>query len=120
MPSCSTGRERLFSDLTATLCCRRIRPALAVPWARGDEKMPSYVTVYVEVEDVDAHLAKAEATGGTTVVPKQVIPGMVIFGLFNDSAGNMVGVVEAEMPPAELNNQLTLLVLTTETSNGGV
>jgi hypothetical protein len=30
-----------------------------------------------------------------------VIPGMVTFGLFTDPAGNLVGLVEAETPPAE-------------------
>lgn len=68
---------------------------------KGSEAMPAYLTVYVEVDDVDEHLAKAQAAGATMVVPKTVVPGMVTFGLFSDPAGNLVGVVEAETPAAE-------------------
>lgn len=66
----------------------------------GDERTPRRVTLYVEVDDVAAHLAKAEAAGGTTVMPRTVIPGMVAMGMFADPAGNIVGLVEAEVPPA--------------------
>lgn len=68
---------------------------------KGSEDMPSYLTLYVQVDVVDEHLAKAEAAGAATVVSKTVVPGMVTFGLFSDPAGNVVGVVEAETPPAE-------------------
>ena len=67
---------------------------------KGNENMPNYLTVYIQVPDVDKHLAMAEANGGKTVVPRTVVPGTVTFGLFNDPAGNMVGVVEEETPPA--------------------
>lgn len=68
---------------------------------QGSESMPAYVTVYVQVDDVAEHLAKAEAAGGRIVMPRTVVPDMVTFGLFSDPAGNVVGVVEAEMPSAE-------------------
>jgi predicted enzyme related to lactoylglutathione lyase len=68
---------------------------------QGGEHMPQYQTIYVEVASVDEHLAKAEALGGQTVTPRTVIPGMVTFGLFTDPAGNLVGVVEEDMPAAE-------------------
>lgn len=67
----------------------------------GNEHMPNYLTMYVEVDAVDEHLAKAEKGGGKTVVPRTVVPGMVVFGLFHDPAGNLMGVVEAVTPPAE-------------------
>lgn len=67
----------------------------------GNEHMPSYQTVYVEVDSIDEHLGKAAANGATTVMERTVVPGMVAFGLFKDPAGNLVGVVEAETPPAE-------------------
>lgn len=67
---------------------------------QGNENMPAYQAIYVEVARVDDHLAKAEAHGGTTVVPRTEIPGMVTFGLFTDPAGNLVGVVEEEIPAA--------------------
>ena len=67
----------------------------------GNEHMPSYQAMYVEVESVDEHLAKVEAAGGKTVAPRTIIPGMVTFGMFEDPAGNLVGLVEAETPAAE-------------------
>ena len=68
---------------------------------QGNENMPQYQTIYVQVESVDEHLAKAEGAGGTTVVPRTEVPGTVTFGLFTDPAGNLVGVVEEETPAAE-------------------
>ena len=67
---------------------------------QGNENMPQYQTIYVQVESVDEHLAKAEGAGGTTVVPRTEVPGTVTFGLFTDPAGNLVGVVEEETPAA--------------------
>jgi len=68
---------------------------------QGNEHMPAYQTIYVEVDSVDEHLGKAEANGGTIVAPRTVVPGTVTFGLFSDPGGNLVGLVEAETPAAE-------------------
>ena len=68
---------------------------------KGGEGMENYVTMYVEVDSVDEHLAKAEAAGGSTIMPRMVIPDVVTFGLFSDPGGNTVGVVERETQPAE-------------------
>ena len=68
---------------------------------QGDEHMPSYQAIYVQVDSVDEHLARAGAAGGTVVVPRTVVPGMVSFGMFRDPAGNLIGLVEAETPPAD-------------------
>ncbi len=67
---------------------------------QGNENMPQYQAIYVQVDSVDEHLAKAEGAGGTTVVPRTEVPGTVAFGLFTDPAGNLVGVVEEETPAA--------------------
>ena len=67
----------------------------------GNEHMPSYQAFYVEVEGVEAALDAATAHGGSVAVPRTVVPGMVVFGMFTDPAGNLVGVVEADTPPAE-------------------
>jgi predicted enzyme related to lactoylglutathione lyase len=72
---------------------------LAGAVGKGNEQMPQYQTMYVEVPDVDKHLAKAEELGGKTAMPRTVIPDVVTFGMFTDPAGNMVGVVEADTPP---------------------
>jgi predicted enzyme related to lactoylglutathione lyase len=68
---------------------------------QGNDEMPSYLTMYLEVEDIDAHLVNIEEAGGKTVAPRQEIPGMVTFALFSDPAGNLVGLVETEVPAAE-------------------
>ena len=67
---------------------------------QGGDQMPQYQTMYVQVANVDEHLAKAESLGGKTLMPRTVVPGTVTFGLFTDPAGNMVGLVEEETPPA--------------------
>jgi predicted enzyme related to lactoylglutathione lyase len=51
------------------------------------------VTVYVATEDIDATLAKAEALGGATVMPKSEIPGVGWFGMFTDPTGNLIGLL---------------------------
>jgi predicted enzyme related to lactoylglutathione lyase len=68
---------------------------------QGSEEMPRYITIYLEAESIDEQLARIEAAGGKTVAPRTVIPGMVTYALFADPAGNVVGLVESEMPPAE-------------------
>ncbi len=68
---------------------------------RGVEEMPSYVTIYIQVDDINDHLAKIEGAGGSNIVPRTEIPGTVTFALFADLAGNVVGLVEEETPAAE-------------------
>ncbi len=58
------------------------------------DDMPSsnYVTVYIQVDDLQASLEKVENLGGKTCVPPQVIPGDVgSFAMFLDPSGNCVG-----------------------------
>lgn len=68
---------------------------------KGSEEMPSYLTLYIEVDNVEEHLAKAEAAGGGTIVPRTVIPEVVTFGMMSDPAGNILGIVERDVQPAE-------------------
>ena len=49
-----------------------------------------YVTVYVQVDDVAAALAKAESLGGKTQVPPVEIP-QGTFAWFTDPDGNVIG-----------------------------
>jgi uncharacterized protein len=56
------------------------------------------VTFYVEVDDPQAYLEKAVALGGRVVQAVTEVPGMVIFGRFADTEGNVVGVVKAGYP----------------------
>ena len=61
--------------------------------AGGPEGYEGHVTFYVEVEDPEAALAKAESLGGTRIMgPDEVMEGLVI-GQFADPEGHLIGVV---------------------------
>ncbi len=63
--------------------------------AQGPEGYPGHVTVYVEVPDVEAALAKAESLGATRMMgPDEVMDGLVI-GLLTDPEGHTIGVVKS-------------------------
>ena len=50
----------------------------------------NYVTVYVQVDDIDEYLEKAEELGGKTLVPKVDIPGQGSFAWFAPPEGNIL------------------------------
>ncbi len=52
------------------------------------------VSIYVQVKDLQASLAKAESLGGKTVMPPTEIPDAVTMALFSDPEGNIVGLVK--------------------------
>jgi predicted enzyme related to lactoylglutathione lyase len=55
---------------------------------------PADKIIYVGVGDVTAALAKIVANGGSIVQPRLEIKGVVVLGLFKDTAGNSMGLVE--------------------------
>jgi uncharacterized protein len=55
-------------------------------------------TFYVETDDVQAVLDRAEALGATTAMPVTVLPGMATFAMFDDPDGLLVGLVKSETP----------------------
>jgi uncharacterized protein len=59
----------------------------------------AWATFYVEVDDPRAVLDKAEALGGTTVLPVIDLPGMATFAMFDDPDGLLVGLVRGEGTP---------------------
>ena len=59
-----------------------------------------WVTVYAETPDVTASLAKAQALGGKVVMPRTVLPD-VILGLFEDPEGHTLGLVETRPAAAQ-------------------
>jgi predicted enzyme related to lactoylglutathione lyase len=61
----------------------------------GEKPEDSWVTVYIQVDDLDAALVKIEAAGGKTVQPPLEIPGVVTMALFNDPDGHLVGLVKS-------------------------
>ena len=52
----------------------------------------NYVTIYVQVDDLDAYLEKARELGGETVEPPNEVPGAGKFAWLNDPEGNMIGI----------------------------
>ncbi len=56
------------------------------------ENMPVGSTlIYIDTEDIDVSLREIEMNGGKTIRPKDEIPGMGWFALFQDPGGNLVG-----------------------------
>ena len=58
--------------------------------------------VYVGVDDITATLAKVKERGGTIRYPRFEVPGRVVLAVFNDPAGNSVGLVEMENGKAKV------------------
>jgi uncharacterized protein len=50
----------------------------------------------IEVEDIDAAIAKVLANGGEVVLPKDAIPGVGYQAYFKDNAGIIVGLHQAD------------------------
>ena len=72
------------------------------------EDMParSYVTFYVQVDDLQAALNKVASMGGNAIMPPmEIAPGMGSIALFGDPAGNTIGLYstppewDGQMPP---------------------
>ncbi len=59
------------------------------------------VTIYIEVDDLQAYLDRVTALGGQVVQEITTIPGMVTMALFADPEGNVVGIVHEETPAEE-------------------
>jgi len=53
----------------------------------------SRVLVYANVDDINAALARVEASGGRTIMPRTDV-GPVIMALYTDPEGNVMGVIE--------------------------
>ena len=50
--------------------------------------------IYLGVDDIAATLETIVANAGGVVLPRMVVPGVVILALFTDPAGNRMGLVE--------------------------
>jgi predicted enzyme related to lactoylglutathione lyase len=59
-------------------------PDRSGPW-------PGNMSMYIQVDDLEAHAKKIEAAGGKIVVARQEVPGMGAFSLFEDPDGRVMG-----------------------------
>ena len=56
----------------------------------------NWVTFYIEVDDIQAYLDKAESLGGKTCIPPQDIPGnMGSFAMLLDPSKNYIGIYKS-------------------------
>ncbi|PYP88768.1 MAG: VOC family protein [Blastocatellia bacterium AA13] len=55
---------------------------------------PTYVTFYVQVDDLQSYLSKAEGLGGKTMMPPTQIQDMGSIALFTDPEGNIIGLFQ--------------------------
>jgi predicted enzyme related to lactoylglutathione lyase len=67
----------------------------------GSQDGKPHVTVYVEVDAIQPYLDKLVAMGGKVVIGRTVLPGMVTMAQFQDPQGNVIGLTESEIPPAQ-------------------
>ena len=64
----------------------------------------SYVTFYVQVDDLQAALDKVAGMGGNAIMPpREIAPGMGSIALFGDPAENTIGLYA---PPSEWDGQM--------------
>jgi predicted enzyme related to lactoylglutathione lyase len=54
------------------------------------------VTVYIEVDDPQAYLDRAEKAGATVMMPVSTITENTTIALFSDPAGNITGLLKAQ------------------------
>jgi uncharacterized protein len=61
-----------------------------------DPSQPALSTNTIDVPDLDAYIAKAEAAGGQLVVPKMPIPGLGWLAYCKDSEGVIFGMMQED------------------------
>ena len=59
---------------------------------------PGMVRVYIGTDDIEATLARIEASGGKVLMPKTEIPMIGWFAIFNDPTGNELALYTAMEP----------------------
>jgi len=52
---------------------------------------PGNMAFYIDVDDLDAFVAKIRSAGGTILVEKMAVPGVGHFSLFEDPEGRVLG-----------------------------
>ncbi len=65
----------------------------------------SWVTFYVETDDPAATLAKAERLGGTRVMEPMDAGGNVVYALFADPEGNVIGLAKMDRTQEQQREQ---------------
>ncbi|HZM97293.1 MAG TPA: hypothetical protein VFB92_27930 [Vicinamibacterales bacterium] len=79
-----------------------VMTAVSSPLPASIGKGEAETIVYVGVDDINATLAKVKERGGTIRYPRFEVPGRVVLAVFQDPAGNSVGLVEMENGKAKV------------------
>jgi uncharacterized protein len=58
-----------------------------------------FVQLFIEVEDVDASMARAEKLGAKVLVPKSVLPDGDTMAVLQDPSGMSFGICTMQRPP---------------------
>lgn len=77
-----------------------VAPGTGIGGSVGSSPAGPQAVIYIAVDDPVAYLAKAVANGAEKLMDVETIPGMVAFAMFRDLAGNAIGIVANEPPPA--------------------
>ena len=64
-----------------------------------DGPLPAKLSCYIQVDDIDADLAKVEETGGKTIVPKMEIEGIGWSAIFLDPDERAIGLYTPAAAP---------------------
>ena len=64
--------------------------------APGPMASPNAFVITVDVDDLDASMAKAQDGGALLCVPKMAIPGVGWLAYFKDSDGNIFGMMQMD------------------------
>ncbi len=59
-------------------------------------EIPPYLTLYIQVEDLQVYLDKAVSLGGKMAVPPTDIPNIGAFAMFADPAGHILGLFKGK------------------------
>ena len=77
-----------------------VAPGTGIGGSVGMTDSGPHAAVYIAVDDPVAYLAKAVANVAEKLMDVETVPGMVTFAMFRDLAGNVIGIVANETPPA--------------------
>ncbi|HEV7658336.1 MAG TPA: VOC family protein [Allosphingosinicella sp.] len=69
------------------------------PAPAGGEPVNSWVCT-VDVDDLDAFVARAGANGGSVALPRMAVPGVGWLAYVKDSEGNILGLMQADAAAA--------------------
>jgi len=63
---------------------------------KAPEGAPPYMALYVEVDDLEAYVAKAEGMGASTLMPPTPIEGVGRIAMLQDPEGHMIGLLHSD------------------------